>query len=223
MGGVSAVASEHPAESTEHLVRRLESFSDIVIGFSLAEVTLSLHVPASLGSLLDDPRWLIAYLWTFAVVSQLWYMHHRLFVRAFFPTRLTVPLHFAWLASLGLIVFSLQVYVRFIDVPSSARAVTLAYFALYGVNLGLIAILYALGVHRLRAIEHGTARAHAARRTAIRIGIAAAVVLVLVALGPALHGQTFWFVVPPSIGYGFAVANSFMRFVWREPRPLSAT
>ncbi|MBV9232779.1 MAG: DUF1211 domain-containing protein, partial [Candidatus Eremiobacteraeota bacterium] len=99
----------HGDESAEHLVRRLESFSDIVIAFSLAELTLNLSIPARVEELWHRPLWLSAYVWTFAVVSSLWYSHHRLFVRAFVPAKLAIFLNFVWLATVGLLVYLMQV------------------------------------------------------------------------------------------------------------------
>ena len=206
----------HRKESDEHLVRRLESFSDIVIGFSLAELTLNLAVPPTFSSLFSNATWLIAYCWTFTVVSYLWIEHHRLFARAFVPTKLAIVLNFVWLATIGLLVYLVQLYAHFFVNLAATRAIYMAYFGLFGLNLAITATLYGLAVRHPAALNESarTVASHALWR----FGIAAGVVLTAVAAGPFMPLWLFWWMVGPSVGYGFFVAGFALRLWDRRTR-----
>ena len=84
-------------ERAERLTRRIESFSDLVIGFSLALLALTLTIPPHIIELATNPWWLVAYIWTFAVIAGIWYNHQRLFTHFFWPETLTIVLNFALL------------------------------------------------------------------------------------------------------------------------------
>ncbi|MDQ6826482.1 MAG: TMEM175 family protein [Candidatus Eremiobacteraeota bacterium] len=105
----------HHVESDEHFVRRLEGFSDVVIGFSLAQLALSLNIPSQFSALLGNPTWFFAYLWTFSLVCYLWFEHHRMFARIFIPRTVPILLNFGWLATIGLMVYLVQVFIHFQD------------------------------------------------------------------------------------------------------------
>jgi uncharacterized membrane protein len=60
----------------EVFVRRLEAFGDIVMGFSLALLGLTLVVPDHAAALVEHQNWLVAYVWTFALVCVLWASHY---------------------------------------------------------------------------------------------------------------------------------------------------
>jgi uncharacterized membrane protein len=113
------------SDRDEVFVRRLETFGDIVIGFSLAELGLSLIVPAHARSLIDNTTWFSAYVWTFALVCMMWAGHYWTFRHVFVPTRLTLLLNYAKLAFIVLLVFMVQVLMRAFQF-GSARDVIVA-------------------------------------------------------------------------------------------------
>ena len=96
-------------ETEQRLIRRLESFSDIIIGFSLAQLALSLTIPknGALG-LLENPAPLIAFIITFTIVCGMWWAHHKLFVHYFVPIPIMVILNFVTLAGVSFAVYSVQ-------------------------------------------------------------------------------------------------------------------
>lgn len=96
----------------EVFIRRLETFGDIVIGFSLAELGLSLVVPGHARSLVESPAWFSAYVWTFALVCMMWAGHYWTFRHIFVPTRLALLLNYAKLAFIVLLVFMVQVLMK---------------------------------------------------------------------------------------------------------------
>lgn len=99
-------------ERDEVFVHRLETFGDIVIGFSLAELGLSLTIPGHARNLVQDPTWFTAYVWTFALVCMMWAGHYWTFRHLFVPTRLSLLLTYAKLALIVLLVFTVQVLMR---------------------------------------------------------------------------------------------------------------
>ena len=140
-------------ERAERLVRRIESFSDLVIGFSLALLALTLGFPPKIGDLVAHPWWLIAYAWTFAVIALLWFSHQRLFSHYFTPNTATVIVNFVALALIGLIVYFVQVFVHYSGETSKAWA-ALAYFGALGLTLLALGVLYAHGVrHRWEHLD----------------------------------------------------------------------
>ncbi len=97
----------------ERLTHRLEAFSDIVLGFSLAEMTLNFVIPAHAIDVYRDPVALIAFAFTFLTVALVWYVHHRLFEYFFVPRPLPMTLNFVGLALVVWLVYELQLYVHF--------------------------------------------------------------------------------------------------------------
>jgi uncharacterized membrane protein len=104
---------ESKGETEQRLIRRLESFSDIIIGFSLAQLALSLAIPknGALG-LLQNPGPLIAFVLTFTLVCGMWWAHHRLFVHYFVPIPVMVALNFVTLAGVSFSVYSVQLMIH---------------------------------------------------------------------------------------------------------------
>lgn len=96
-------------ESDQRLIHRLEAFSDVVIGFSLAQLALSLTIPKNgAAGLLENPAPLVAFVITFALVCGMWWAHHRLFVHYFVPIPPMVILNFVTLAGVSFAVYSVQ-------------------------------------------------------------------------------------------------------------------
>jgi len=97
-------------ESEEHVVRRLESFADIVIGFSLAMLTLNLAIPrhGAVELFTSNPWPLLGFAATFAFVAVFWWSSHRLFTYYFVPTAPNIVLTFVTLAGILFFTYSLQ-------------------------------------------------------------------------------------------------------------------
>jgi uncharacterized membrane protein len=115
---------EH-ADRDEYFVRRLEAFGDIVIGFSLAMLALSLIVPNHARTLLTNSTWFVAYAWTFAFVCSMWGSHYWTFRYVFIPTRLSVLLNYAKLGLIVLLMYMVQVLLRAFE-HGTARDVIVA-------------------------------------------------------------------------------------------------
>ncbi len=180
-------------ERAERLTRRIESFSDLVIGFSLALLALTLSIPANIHELFRSPWWIVAYFWTFIAISTIWYNHQRLFTHYFWPEPLTIILNFALLSMMGLLVYFVQVFVHFHTAYDHVWAF-LAYFAVFGVALVLLGTLYLHGTWRrwiqLDAKERYTGVNHTAR--GILTGGAILIGVVVCASRPARSMDDVW-------------------------------
>jgi uncharacterized membrane protein len=74
-------------------INRLEAFSDVVFGFALTLLVVSLEVPHSYNELIRDLRGFLPFAVCFALLVQVWYIHYRFFRRYGMEDALTVTLN----------------------------------------------------------------------------------------------------------------------------------
>jgi uncharacterized membrane protein len=137
----------------EVFVRRLEAFGDIVMGFSLALLGLTLVVPDHAAALVEHQDWLVAYVWTFALVCVLWASHYWTFRYVFVPTPLCLVVNYAKLALTVLLVFMVQVLLRSYQ-TGTASDIIYANELYWGCLAGIwtaTAILLVVGLHDRRS------------------------------------------------------------------------
>jgi uncharacterized membrane protein len=175
----------HPfrEESEEHVIRRLEAFSDIVIGFSLAQMTLNLTVPSDALDLFTKNYALPAFGITFVVVAGLWWTHHMLFTHYFVPEPVNIGLNFASLGGVMFLVYTLQVWIR--TQQHHWIAYTM-YTASIAWVVGLNAIMIARGIH-LRGSRMPASIANRGRWRVIRQGVIAVAFVALAVTGGLSH------------------------------------
>lgn len=77
-----------------HDVIRLEAFSDVVFGFALTLLVVSLEVPHTFNELLVDMRGFVPFAISFAILAQVWWTHHDFFRRYGLQDNLTIVLNF---------------------------------------------------------------------------------------------------------------------------------
>jgi len=141
--------NETREETQQRLIHRLEAFSDIIIGFSLAQLALSLAIPKNgAAGLLENPAPLIAFVLTFTIVCGMWWAHHRLFTHYFVPIPVMVVLNFVTLAGVSFAVYSVQLMLHG-GAPASAghRAVSghgSPDFAFYEWSISAVYVLLAV-------------------------------------------------------------------------------
>jgi hypothetical protein len=132
----------------ERFVHRIEAFSDIVIGFSLAQLGATLVIPPHAQALVDNPGWMVGFLWTFALVCLMWWNHHRMF-RTFKMTPASVILNFVLLATIVLVVYFAQVFARVTTIHDAIVASRL-YFGALGTSAVVSAFLFYVNVGVVR-------------------------------------------------------------------------
>ncbi len=62
-----------------HDISRIEAFSDVVFGFSLTLLVVSLEVPHTFRELMADMRGFVPFAICFALLAQVWWLHHTFF------------------------------------------------------------------------------------------------------------------------------------------------
>ena len=104
-------------ESEKEVIHRLEAFSDIVIGFSLAQLSLTLIIPLhgarDLFVHVKSASELIGFVITFTLVCAIWWSHHRLFRHLFVPVAANIIANFAALGGVIFLTYSVQVLMHF--------------------------------------------------------------------------------------------------------------
>lgn len=126
-------------EPEKEIVHRLEAFSDIVIGFSLAQLGLNLTIPAHARDLfahVHGASALFGLVVTFVLVCGVWWSHHRLFRHLFVPTPITIFANFAALGGVIFLAYSMQLLVHFHFADSVA-------YAMYAGSYAWISLLFA--------------------------------------------------------------------------------
>ncbi len=83
--------------SRSHEVSRIEAFSDVVFGFSLTLLVVSLEVPHTFTDLLADMRGFIPFAVCFAIFAMVWWQHHNFFRRYGLDDGITAALNFVLL------------------------------------------------------------------------------------------------------------------------------
>ncbi|MDP9018331.1 MAG: TMEM175 family protein [Candidatus Eremiobacteraeota bacterium] len=136
----------------KHLLSRLLGFSDIVMGFSMALLGLSLHPPDSLLKMGEHIPELGVFLVGFALMAFLWWFQHRLFACYFVANSLSIVLNFAMLAGVVVFVYVIESFTLLFRTPvfdmrSYVIGVSL-WCASYGVVMALMGAMYAIGVRK---------------------------------------------------------------------------
>ncbi len=80
-----------------HDISRIEAFSDVVFGFSLTLLVVSLEVPRTYSELIADMRGFVPFAVCFALLAQVWWLHHNFFRRYGLDDAATATLNFVLL------------------------------------------------------------------------------------------------------------------------------
>jgi uncharacterized membrane protein len=134
-----------PTTADEQTIHRIEAFSDIVIGFCLAEIGLSLSIPSTGATLANLSGNVLVFAASFSMVVTLWWNHHRLFKTYLVLNRVTLVMNFALLGGLVLMLYFLQIGARDITVQGGGphfflRLMLLSFAAVYALLAGMFAI-----------------------------------------------------------------------------------
>lgn len=194
-------------ESNERVIHRLEAFSDIVIGFSLAQLGLNLAVPAHVRDIFTHPVPIIALVITFSIVCRLWWSHHKLFTHFFVPSRVAITLNFVTLGMLLFSVYTVQLFVHSF-LGAADKDALLLYLASFGLMFLLLGAQYLYGWNIRRSVLPPEIAGHG-----LSNGVAQVVVGVTMlaggALGATLGFQARYFAV-------LALAIAFLARFTRE-------
>ena len=202
----------------ERLIHRLEAFSDIVIGFSMA--LLALDLPSNAADVAGLVPWLVAFLVSFGFVALLWWLHNRLFAYYFTATPLTIGLNFAALGGVALFIFSTTALAHNLLDPTAHVRTMIPFLALwmglYGTVLLLLAALYGLGL-RARWTELTDAIKRWGVARALNSGAGGGALLAIGLLLPHLAPGNFVLIMPLAIISVLAERLFTTRIVGKAP------
>jgi uncharacterized membrane protein len=137
-----------------HEVSRIEAFSDVVFGFAMSLLVVSLEAPKSYRELLETLHGVIPFAFCFFIFIMIWWEHHRLFKR--------YALHDATMISINtVLLFVLLVYVYPLKFMAQVATGSLRaempqngyifLFTIYGVGFALVFwLLAAMYAHAYR-------------------------------------------------------------------------
>ena len=191
-----------------HTRARLEAFSDIIFGFSLAQLALTLPPPTRFASIRGVD--LLAFTATFAFVCFMWWRHHLAFRDYFSPDRTSIVLNFILLGAVALAAYALESYAH--------GHLNTASVMLYAIVLGTMFLTMGLMVWRGVKLREGIS-AEVARRgrgwglSFVLMGSVLLLSLLLLPLGTSWVA-TSWLLAPivrvigVKIGRGRAVAGA---------------
>ena len=129
-------------DAERETVHRLEAFSDIVIGFCIAEMGINLLIPRTVAELPHVALGTAGFAVSFVLIAIVWWIHHRIFRSFFVLDQLNVVLNFAMLGALVLMVYFQQVSLHFVatdqDPGPAFQAWLLCYGAVYALNAAML-------------------------------------------------------------------------------------
>lgn len=198
-----------PAPIDHALLQRVEIFSDVVLGFCLAELGLSLSLPVHphpITEVLTRPWGLVAFVWTFGTICLLWVRNNHLFKHYFIPNAFSIALNFAQLGAAVLMVYMVQVFVRAIELdgPGDIKNGIAMYFGSFVLLQVLLGALFLYGVKsRWRQLEMPV-RARGVTAT-VRLFVSAVAMAAMGyagAHGPKVLAPAILIVVPFSLIFG---------------------
>jgi uncharacterized membrane protein len=115
------------ADRDTHTIHRLEAFSDIVMGFCLAQLGVNLVMPkgaADAASVWASATFFIS---AFVLIALLWWMHHRTFSTYFVLNLPMIVMNFGMLCGLILTLYFFESVIHVASVGRDARL----FFALF--------------------------------------------------------------------------------------------
>jgi uncharacterized membrane protein len=130
----------------EHTVHRLEAFSDIVIGFCIAEMGLNLLIPKTASALPSIVVGTNGFILSFVLISIVWWIHHRLFKSLFVLNPVTLILNFAMLGSLVLMVYLQQISLHLMAIGDRPETAVQLWLFCYSLVYALLAAMMWIGL-----------------------------------------------------------------------------
>lgn len=141
-------------------VSRIEAFSDIVFGFALTLIVISLEVPSTYEELMHDMRGVLGFAICFAVLTWIWHAHYTFFRRYALQDNPTILLNTLLLFLVLYYVYPLKFLFAAVtgaaSRASSMRSVSDVsnLFIIYGLGFaGIFALLFLLYHHAWRRRE----------------------------------------------------------------------
>jgi uncharacterized membrane protein len=196
-------------------VSRVEAFSDVVFGFALTLIVVSLEVPKSFGELMKVMNGFLAFAICFAMLTWIWYVHHTFFRRYALQDEITIALNTMLLFLVLFYTYPLKFIFSVVTgqiTSTVGDAGTL--FIIYGLGFaGIFAVFFFLYLHALKKreqLELNALEVHDTKTAMMMYGAYVGIGLLSALLGATLEGfalnwagWTYFLLGPVSAFIGF--------------------
>lgn len=190
-------------------VSRLEAFSDVVFGFALTLIVVSLEVPTRYEELIATMRGLPAFAICFALLTWVWHGHHTFFRRYALSDEITVALNTALLFIVLFYIYPMKFMFSFVTGQIRGTVDGRGLMIIYSVGfIGIFAMFLLMYGHawrkredlELNAIErHDTLTSVWMYGSYVAIGLVATAIAYFLPVNKAsLAGLTYWLIGPVS-------------------------
>jgi uncharacterized membrane protein len=140
-----------PFRLRAHEVSRIEAFSDIVFGFALTLIVVSLEVPESFEELMHEMRGFLGFAICFAVLMWIWHAHYTFFRRYALSDGYTIVINTMLLFLVLYYVYPLKFIFSIVTgaiAVHGGRGDAATLFVIYGLGFaGIFALLLLLYLH----------------------------------------------------------------------------
>jgi uncharacterized membrane protein len=132
-------------------VSRIEAFSDVVFGFALTLIVVSLEVPQSFEELMHVMRGFPAFAICFAMLTWVWHCHHTFFRRYAMHDEVTIALNFALLFVVLFYTYPMKYMFLMVTLNRPREGNPSTLFIIYGLGfIGIFALFVAMYVRAWR-------------------------------------------------------------------------
>ena len=195
-------------------VTRVEAFSDVVFGFALTLIVVSLEVPQTFEELMATMKGFPAFAICFAILTWVWHVHHTFFRRYALTDELTIALNTALLFVVLFYTYPLKYMFSLVTGQIRGGYGGASLLVIYGVGFaGIFALFLAMYAHawrlrdelELNELERWDTRTNMIMYASyIAIGAASALLAVTLE-GAAVRwaGLMYWLLGPVSAYIGF--------------------
>lgn len=125
-------------------VTRLEAFSDVIFGFALSLIVISLEVPRTYDALIETMKGILPFAFCFFIFVGLWLQHHEFFKRYALQDKTTVWLNIALLFVLLFYVYPLKFMFVLVSRGIMGERTTMTLqqgqtlFTIYGIGFAIV-------------------------------------------------------------------------------------
>lgn len=195
-------------------VSRVEAFSDVVFGFALTLIVVSLEVPTSFEELMQTMRGFPAFAICFAILTWVWHVHHTFFRRYALNDEITIALNTVLLFVVLFYTYPLKFMFSLVTGQIRTTAGGNMLMVIYGVGFaGIFAVFLAMYTHAWRMreqLELNEVERWDTRTNMLMYGSYIVIGLLSAAGGLTLEGQAvrwagmmYWLLGPVSAGIGW--------------------
>jgi len=135
-------------------VSRVEAFSDVVFGFALTLIVVSLEVPTKYEDLINTLKGYPAFAICFAILTWIWFVHHTFFRRYALTDEITIALNTVLLFIVLMYIYPMKYMFSIVTGQIDGRSNPSTLFIIYGAGFaGIFLVFYFMYLHALRKRE----------------------------------------------------------------------